>query len=234
MKKCSVKGCENKSRSRGLCPKHYTRWLKSGNPLVTSREVNTNPPEHCTFGDCKKKHYAKGLCSAHYNRLIRHGDPSIKLRTSQGEAARWLDEHRIYSGDECLEWPFVKDRKGYGLATLDGVQRTASNVMCRLANGEPPSEKHECAHTCGKGHKGCVNPNHLRWATRKENHHDKIHHGTTNRGSRNSTSKLKESEVKEIRKLKGINTCFELAEIYSVTTSTISAIWTRKRWAWLK
>lgn len=35
---CSVDGCESRAFCRGWCSKHYTRWQRHGDPLVTSRQ----------------------------------------------------------------------------------------------------------------------------------------------------------------------------------------------------
>lgn len=32
--KCSVEGCENRSSARGWCPKHYARWVRTGDPTM--------------------------------------------------------------------------------------------------------------------------------------------------------------------------------------------------------
>lgn len=37
MRVCSIKDCVNKIHARGCCNKHYLRWLKYGNPLITKR-----------------------------------------------------------------------------------------------------------------------------------------------------------------------------------------------------
>lgn len=46
--------------------------------------------------------------------------------------------------------------------------------MCKLKNGDPPTPDHEAAHSCGNGKHGCINPNHLRWATDAENMADTV------------------------------------------------------------
>lgn len=213
---------------------HYTRFRRSGDPLLTAREVNSATPPHCTFGDCRKKHYAKGLCSAHYTRLRRHGSPGKTTRVSPGSVLDWMRRHINYDSDQCLKWPFATDHSGYGLVTYKGRQRTASNVMLRLSAGEPPTRQHECAHSCGRGNMGCINPRHLRWATRSENHADKHDHNTAVVGERHRWSKLKAPDVLRIRRLEGVKTGRALAREYDVDPGTIYAIWKRRNWAWLK
>lgn len=128
----------------------------------------------------------------------------------------------------CIEWPYGKNERGYGLAVIDGTQRTASNWMCRLAHGDPPHPKWgSAAHSCGNP--GCVNPNHLRWATHRENMFDKERHGTVNRGERNGKTTLSEADVKAIREAPPFYA--PLMEKYGLSRHGISKIRRGKRWA---
>lgn len=110
---------------------------------------------------------------------------------------------------------------------------TASRVMCMASHGEPPSDTHEAAHSCGNGNKGCVNPKHLYWATPTENQTDRVLHGTSNRGSAQWNSKLKIEDVLHIRELLLTTSQKEIATLYGVSQSAINNIKTRKSWAWL-
>jgi hypothetical protein len=153
-----------------------------------------------------------------------------------GVAQKWLMENCDHDGKSCLTWPFARDTSGYGLAKIDGKSRTASRYMCILKNGTPPSQRHEAAHSCGNGNKGCVNPNHLTWKTPKQNWADRLTHGTDNRGERNNTTKLTANDVLKIRYLysSGQIQQKELAEKFRTDVSTISDIHRRKSWAWLE
>jgi hypothetical protein len=102
--------------------------------------------------------------------------------------------HVSYQGEDCLTWPF--SRFGYG--TIYG-HKHAHRVMCELAYGPAPSPRHQVAHSCGKGHEGCVNPRHLRWATPKENSADMVLHGTALRGERAINVKLTTPEVHAVK-----------------------------------
>lgn len=70
----------------------------------------------------------------------------------------------------------------------------------------------------------------LRYASAKENTHDKFRHGTMLRGSRVGTSKLSEDQVRHIISMRGKCRLIELAEKYGVRESLISRIQTGKRW----
>jgi|SRR3990167_9542446 len=39
---CSIEDCEGKHEVRGYCPKHYMRWKKYGDPLITAWERAEN------------------------------------------------------------------------------------------------------------------------------------------------------------------------------------------------
>ena len=147
--------------------------------------------------------------------------------TVRGEPARFLNETVLpYDGDDCLLWPFGKNATGYGMIWRDGAMNRVSRLVCEHANGPPPTPKHEAAHSCGKGHKGCITKRHLRWATHAENMADKLIHGT-------SHAKLTETDVLAIRAAKGVLLQRELAEKFGVTREAISLIQTGKNWAYL-
>lgn len=155
----------------------------------------------------------------------------------KGEPQRFIETVALlFELDECLDWPFAKDSKGYGKLKHNGkADAIAPRVVCELVHGAPPTPKHEAAHSCGNGHLGCVNPRHLSWKTRLENRADSIAHGTHVKGSDHKVSKLSESQVRDI-KLKsaaGVGTSV-LASEYSVAPGTIHSIATGKHWAWVR
>jgi hypothetical protein len=118
-------------------------------------------------------------------------------RVAKGVPMRWMLAHVAHEGDECLVWPFAKRSDGYANLCTGPAYR----VMCRLAHGEPPTTKHQAAHSCGRGGRGCINPRHLRWATRKENCADALLHGTRALGERHGAAILTEANVLKIKYL---------------------------------
>lgn len=128
---------------------------------------------------------------------------------------------------ECIKWPkFIDEHTGYGrvgIRLLTGRSiGFAHRVMCEMAHGKPLSPKHETAHECD--HRWCVNPNHLRWKTRSENHYDRCRNGTSITNRTGCHSKLTTDQRKTIISLKGEKTIFELALEYGVHYQTISRI----------
>lgn len=210
---------------------HYARTRKHGSPFAGAQFKAT-----CSVEGCEKPNASHLLCAAHLARVRRHGDPSfggdLMRRAKSGEPLTWLLEHVNHRGDECLEWPFARDSTGYGGLFYDGRDDRAHRVMCRLAHGESPSVGcDQAAHSCGNGHMGCVNPNHLRWATARENALDKIEHGTILRGESTPVAKLTTPQVRAIRAL--ALPAQEVAFMFGVSNGTVSDIRSRRSWAWL-
>lgn len=191
----------------------------------------------CLVDECGKSHYARGYCQKHYQRLTRTGVPDRPNATynrrdeSRRTGADFLRSLIGTEEAECIPWPLCRDRDGYGKTLLLGKACSASRAMCILAHGMPPNEGMQAAHSCGKGHLGCVNPNHLRWATASENHLDQFDHGTVHVGA---PKKLTEVEVRKIRRLARHRGHEGIAKDFGVSTSTVSDIKTKKTWAWLR
>lgn len=71
---CSVEECERPTDTRGMCSKHYRRWLRNG-----STDLVRQPRDVCSVEGCGRKHEARGLCQSHYKRWQRHHDPMVRL-----------------------------------------------------------------------------------------------------------------------------------------------------------
>ncbi|MEO1503165.1 MAG: HNH endonuclease [Pseudomonadota bacterium] len=143
-----------------------------------------------------------------------------KRKSKNGEPRRFLDSALKSETDKCIIWPFGFASNGYGAIYARGQMRSAHREICREAHGEPTSKDLDAAHSCGV--KGCVNPRHLRWATKRENAADRIEHGTHSGGAANPQSKLTNEAVKEIRRPQGRVRQVDLASRYGVTRSAIS------------
>ncbi len=165
--------------------------------------ANTGRPRGgCKIEGCTRPHKGRGLCRVHLMRLRKHGDPQAHKPIVEKGAKNWLLAHVTYQGDDCVFWPFTRSHTGTGSVTRTVVgggrgNMSASRAMCILAHGAPPSTKHVAAHYCGNGHKACVNPRHLRWATQLENAQDTLLHGTRRTlgtvGRRNLTPKQRQA-----------------------------------------
>jgi hypothetical protein len=183
----------------------------------------------CIVEGCGKTRDAKGYCKSHYARLRRHGDPTGHgAATPMGEAQDYFNEVVLkYEGDECLIWPFWRNADGYGYVRQNGSMRQASRVVCTIIHGDPPTPKHEAAHSCGKGSAGCVTKGHLSWKTHRENEADKIVHGTAPRGESHGFAKITVPDVVAIRAAPSSR---GLAEKFGLAKITIRQIRAGKTW----
>lgn len=231
-KTCSIPDCEKAVFGRGWCNAHYKKWWRYGDPLTPHRGRHVEAI--CAVDGCDDARRGKSeFCNAHYRRNLRHGDP-LGGSTPTGEPLRFLEATVLpYAGDDCLIWPFCKNTNGYGQIWIGPTKHVTSRLVCEKVHGPPPTPEHHAAHSCGKGHFGCVNPNHLRWATVSENHRDKLRHGTQVRGGDHKLAKLTVGDVREIRALRGVVPQRELADRFGVAQSRISKVQRRTVWAWL-
>jgi len=149
----------------------------------------------CSIAMCEQPRYARGWCKNHYYQAEYHGAFNPRPKAKAGAHERFLLEHVNYQSDECLLWPFPLNPGGYGKIVWKRQHTSAHRQMCRLAHGEPPSPAYLAAHSCNNGKKGCVNPNHVRWATAVENQFDKHAQGTAIVGQKNHSAKLTAEQV---------------------------------------
>lgn len=188
----------------------------------------------CSIHECGKNHYVKGFCCAHYTRLLRHSDP-LGGGKSPGELQHFYEEVVLnYTADECLIWPYTRNKDGYGQMWHDRKLAYVHRLACEDANGAPPTTKHEAAHSCGKGHLGCVTKGHLVWKTSKENKADKLIHGTHNRGERCGTAKITEAQALEILALKGKESRKSIADRFGIGFQQVGKIHRGENWAWIQ
>jgi hypothetical protein len=101
----------------------------------------------------------------------------IELRISNGEDVDEISKSykrsgvdrfmsRVNISDDCWEWMGGKSSDGYGCFNCDGKATSAHRYSYALYNGEIPPGM-EIDHACNN--RACVNPKHLRLATRSEN-----------------------------------------------------------------
>lgn len=228
-RKCSVEGCDEPHRGKGFCAAHYQRWNRNGSPggPLTRKRIGA---QTCSTRGCDSKGtrgLIGGVCNACYLRSKRNGSPA-RVRAAKGEALKFLRLNVQYEGANCLQFPFPRMPSGYGNLGFNGRKIYAHRLMCMLAHGDPPFQGAQAAHSCGRGHEGCVNPNHLRWATQQENTEDSRSHGTLAVGERNHSHKLTSEDVRQFRK--SALTDEQLAQMSGVTRRTVRDARARRTW----
>ena len=114
MSTCHVKDCKSKYHSRGYCGKHYKRWAKYGDPLITAWERDENGSgESCSIKSCKGKYEARGYCNKHYLRWRIHGNPLIMKIAEKGSGCVRKDGYKLISVNkrQVLEHRHVMEQK---------------------------------------------------------------------------------------------------------------------------
>lgn len=188
----------------------------------------------CGVEECGKQHLARGYCNTHYLRSKKYGDP-LAGPTFMGAAVQYYEKVvRTHCSEECLIWPYSKGSDGYARIKPVRGQTLVQRLICFDLYGPPPDPIYEAAHTCGRGMQGCVNPRHVRWASREENAADRVDHGTAPRGVNCGRAKLCEDDVRTIRKMKASNaTNREVAGHFDISKTAVSNINTGITWWWL-
>lgn len=142
----------------------------------------------------------------------------------ESECTRWIRGNWDYPHDWCcLIWPFA--RKGGGYASVGGDGILVHRLICEHRHGPAPTPEHHAAHSCGRGHDGCVNQWHLNWRTPTENQLERFQqHGLAPR------NKLTATQAAEIRALQGLETADETAVRFGISESNVRLIWAGKTW----
>ncbi len=147
----------------------------------------------CPIEGCGKPAAKLGWCYAHYYKWKTFGDPLGGRTNRPIGVARALFEELIHAqDDECIFWPYIRSPKGYAILAATKTNKHskfASKVMCERIHGPAPTPFHQAAHSCGNGHLGCINPNHISWKTPQENTLDRLVHRATGIGRWQSRGK---------------------------------------------
>lgn len=76
--RCSVDRCENPTKARGLCNKHYQRWLRHGDATTRIRYNNSG---QCKIRGCTAPARSRQLCQAHYLRWLKSQKECLSSRS---------------------------------------------------------------------------------------------------------------------------------------------------------
>lgn len=178
----------------------------------------------CSVEGCDRDHLALGLCRKHYLRVRRSGSP-------EGIYGRPNDRFwaKVDKGDGCWCWTGTGSR--YGMFwSGDGRRIGAHRFSYEMHRGPIPNGM-LVMHTCDNPK--CVNPDHLRLGTPKDNMEDMDRKGRRRTGARRgeacSFSALNADAVRFIRAHPEMRLT-DLGERFGVTPNTIRAVRIGKTW----
>jgi hypothetical protein len=156
-------------------------------------------------------------------------------------AERFHEKYQPVPWTGCWIWTAATKEHGYGVigrGTRKQGLIKAHRLSFLLHKGKIPRGKivmHEC------NNPSCVNPDHLKAGTRKENSQYMVECKRLklpdNRGEKATWTKLTEAAAKEIieaQKTKTKGTGTQLAKKFNVSRSAIYEIWNGKNWAYLR
>lgn len=204
--------------------------------LVTGRRHEKLPPPRirtrasdriCSVAGCSTPQRTCGLCDLHYWRSRRSGNLPLteKAKRQPGEPSKFAAASLNIETDDCIIWPHGKI-SGYGAFRSGGLQFRAHAWVCEQTYGPKPFANAHAAHQCGN--RSCINKRHIRWATPKENIHDKALHGRQTKGEDINTAVLTREQVLRIA---NDNRPFtEIARAYGCGRSTVRSIHRGESW----
>lgn len=119
--------------------------------------------KYCLVDGCAKDAHGQGYCGTHYQRFRKHGVPVLT------DLDRFFK--RVDKTESCWVWAGTK-RGSYGIFSPSGpgpasARRMAAHRFSYEAHTGPIPDGMVIDHICHN--KLCVNPGHLREATRTEN-----------------------------------------------------------------
>lgn len=201
--------------------------------------ANAKIARGCLITNCTRKHKARGLCGTHYFRWRVNGDPLAISRRENVILSKVNDELFptkfwalvAITADitRCWLWQHTTTTAGYGQVNVDGERVYAHRLAWQLANGRPPHADLEVLHSCDNP--PCVNPNHLREGTHKDNIQDAMIRNRMQVGALRYNTKLNDELVKQIRQeLASGRSGQWVSTTYGLAPMTVSKIKHRQTW----
>lgn len=120
----------------------------------------------CSIEGCDGIHRSRGWCRSHYEAWRRHGDPLELGNGHHGNPNKGFRWDRVRITPSCWEWTGTVTKSGYGVLSISGV-RKRTHVLSYMEFVGPIPKGGQVDHRCRN--RRCVNPDHLRLVTNKQN-----------------------------------------------------------------
>lgn len=174
----------------------------------------------CKIDGCDKHAVQRGWCAKHYARWYRTGSATTEPYSCRkaGAEERFFESCIPVPESGCWIWlKSVSNQTGYGKAHHDGREISAHRLAFKLFVGEIP-EGLQVLHSCDT--RCCVNPDHLRAGTQKENAEDAV--------TRMRVGRLRTEEVLAIRA--DPRSTRDIGRSYGISSGHVSSIKRGKSW----
>lgn len=116
----------------------------------------------CSVEGCAGQSHTRGMCSMHNQRVLRRGTTAEPPKKTLQQRF-W---EKVEKTPTCWNWTGASDQHGYGQIRFDGFAHRSHRVSYEFSNGPIPEGlylDHKCHNPA------CVNPEHLRPVTQKQN-----------------------------------------------------------------
>jgi len=153
---CTSEDCDGRVVARGMCGKHYQRWVKAGKPGYIPKDQM--PVILCAVEGCGRKARGRGWCNRHYENVRRYGYAVPIRDLPLKERLELIGWDVTESG--CWEWRGRRNENGYGLISAprhDLDHARVHRLMYELHIG-PLGDLMACHHC---DNPPCVNPAHI-------------------------------------------------------------------------
>ena len=206
-----------------------------GKTILPNFNINS---KLCAVSDCGRASVSKGFCDKHYRRFRRSGDPlfvnktRIRRRPDNFEKRFWALVDKASSERDCWNWTGYVNFGGYGRIRWGGKKVLAHRAAWRLKYGSEPSLL--LLHSCDNPK--CVNTDHLREGSHKDNANDRQARNRTAKGSKVARAVLHETDVMKIKQLLSQNTMTQtkIGQMFGVGRAAIVKINTGFTWKHVK
>lgn len=163
-----------KTAPKSACNTRRGLTLSSG----TSREgLPVMVPKTCSIEDCDAPRVRKnGMCDSHYRKWVRSTPPELRNKMTDLERF-WAC---VSKTEDCWTWNGAINPYGYGTFTVSRTPKLAHRYLFESIHGHLPASI-QVDHMCHN--RACVNPEHLRPATNKQNQENRKSAQRNNRSS---------------------------------------------------